>query len=77
MAANDLTPKAPSDFLEVAQNKALQLHAMLTTITGHGGESLRMHNLTIQENYLWACAELAEEVCNLLEKADAHEGAQV
>jgi len=71
MAINDLTEKDSGLCLENAQNKALQLHAMLTTITGAGGDSLRAHNLAIQDNYLWACADIAEELCNLIEQANS------
>lgn len=42
--------------------KTAQLVALLTNTYGGGGESFRCMNDRQQDNYLWACAEIAEEI---------------
>lgn len=71
MADHDLTERDISDLIEDAHTKALHLHAMLTTITGNGGRSFRTMDEGLQDNYIWACQRMAEEVTNIIEKANS------
>lgn len=43
-----------------------QLTAMLTMTCGEGGESFRMMADNIQDHYMWACADMARELQNLV-----------
>ena len=45
--------------------KSAQLHAMLTSVFGSGYQSFNGYNDTIKENFLWACADLAQDIHNL------------
>lgn len=70
MADHDVNEIDTSDLIEDAHTKSLHLHAMLTTITGEGGRSFRTMNESLQDNFIWACQRMAEEVTNLIEKAN-------
>lgn len=43
------------------QAKLCQLRALLVSIYGGGGESFRGMNDELQDNFIWACADMAEE----------------
>jgi hypothetical protein len=45
---------------------AQKLSAMLTMTCGECGESFRMMADYIQENYMWACADMARELQDLV-----------
>lgn len=59
-----------TDLIEEAHTKSLHLHALLTTITGEGGETFRRMNDTLQGNFIWACQRMAQEVVDLAENAN-------
>ncbi|MDR6153886.1 hypothetical protein C8C95_0193 [Acidovorax sp. 99] len=48
--------------------KSAQLDALMYMTYGEGGEVFRRSSDKVQENYLWACAEIASEVRALSEK---------
>ncbi|CAG4919264.1 hypothetical protein [Paraburkholderia saeva] len=43
-----------------------KLSAMLTVTCGECGESFRMMADRIQDNYMWACADMARELQHLI-----------
>jgi hypothetical protein len=45
---------------------AQKLSAMLAVTCGANGESFRNLNDQIQDNYMWACADMARELQNLV-----------
>jgi hypothetical protein len=51
--------------------KAAQLAAMLQMTYGAGFDSFHAWSDTIKENYLWACADLAEEISALAIQLEA------
>jgi hypothetical protein len=57
--------EAPIDTLT---KKSAQLRAMLATTVGEGFESFNTYNVTIKENFLWACEDLASDI----EKLSSH-----
>ncbi len=59
-----------TDLIEEAHTKSIHLHALLTAITGEGGESFRRMNDALQDNFIWACQRLAQEVSDLTENAN-------
>ena len=60
-----------TDLIEEAHTKSLHLHALLTMITGEGGEVFRRMNDTLQDNFIWACQRMAQEVIDLAESANS------
>ena len=54
------------DIQSTLSAKLAQLEAMLKVTYGCSGEIFRNHNSTIQDNYMWACVNLATE-CRALE----------
>ena len=54
-------PASAFDTLEKLQRKLAQLTAILNSIYGGGFESFQSLNNTLQENILWACADLSED----------------
>ena len=70
MAEQDVNEVDTTDLIEDAHTKSLHLHSMLTTISGEGGEVFRRMDHGVQDNYIWACRCLAEEVTNIIEIAN-------
>ena len=56
------------DVLDREVRIALQLEALLQHAYGVGGESFRALSDELQDSYLWACADLAEELSDLLQQ---------
>jgi len=54
--------------LENLSKKTAQLDALLYMTYGEGGDAFRRSSDTVQENYLWACAEIASEASKLAQK---------
>lgn len=54
--------------LENLSKKTAQLDALLYMTYGEGGDVFRRSSGTVQENYLWACAEIASEASKLAQK---------
>lgn len=54
-------PVSAFDTLGKLQGKLAQLTAILNSIYGGGFESFQCLNDTLQENILWACADLSED----------------
>jgi hypothetical protein len=50
------------DTIDRLNRKSSQLHALIRTTVGLGFQGFDSWNDTIKENFLWACADLAEEV---------------
>lgn len=53
------------DAIDELNTKTSQLSALLHTLYGHGWESFRSYNETIQENVLWLASDLASDVDKL------------
>ena len=53
------------DLVDELDAKLTHLRAMLQQTYGGSGESFRNYNNHIQDNYMWACATLADE-CQVL-----------
>lgn len=49
------------DVTNLLSRKLSHLEAMLMTTYGEGGESFRGWDDTLQDNFMWSCAELAAE----------------
>lgn len=61
-----LRPEADqAEILEQLDTRLTQLSAMLTIVYGNGGETFRVWNDDIQDNFLWACQMLALECKDL------------
>ena len=56
-----------NDIQSTLSAKLSHLHAMLVTSYGSGYESFSNYSAAIQDNYLWACSDLAEECKHLAE----------
>lgn len=56
------------DAADELRNKATQLHAILSMIYGEGFNTFSVMSGEIQQNYLWACADLAKDVETLSNK---------
>lgn len=55
----------PSDSADRLQVLTAKLSAMLAHTFGNSGESFRELNDDTQDSYLWACAEMMEEIHEL------------
>ena len=64
--------KADIDDLDDLSKKTAQLDALLYMTYGEGGEVFRRSTDTVQDNYLWACAEIASEVSKLAKRLNSH-----
>jgi hypothetical protein len=53
------------DPIDTLHLKSMQLFAMLKTVVGEGFQTFQLKSDTIQENYLWACSDLADEIQRL------------
>jgi hypothetical protein len=65
MTKNDSTEtktEYKEDAIDQLTRRTSQLSAMLIMITGCGFKSFDSYNDTIKENYLWACADHANEL---------------
>jgi hypothetical protein len=47
------------------EEKLAQLDALLAVTYGEQGTSFRMHNESLQDNYMWCCSRLATEIREL------------
>ena len=56
--------------LEVLSTKAMQLRAVLNTLYGEPGEVFRRQSDAQQDEVLWLCAMLADEVVLLIDAQD-------
>lgn len=54
------------DHLSRAKTLSVQLEALLYTTTGESGEAFRMVSDTLQDNFMWACSDMARELASLL-----------
>jgi hypothetical protein len=61
------TGRPTSADIDRAQQLAVQLQALLCHIYGTGGEAFRSLNDTLQDNYLWACADVCEALVDALD----------
>ena len=55
-----------SDICEFAHTKLLHLNSMLLHTCGNSAEAFQCWNDSIQDNYLWACQQMASECADLL-----------
>ena len=62
------------DVVTRAQNLSLQLDAQLTVTTGEVGDSFRMLSDVLQNNFLWACSDMAGELANILNELEVRHG---
>lgn len=58
----ELTSSDKIDLIDQLTAKTSQLSALLTMISGSGFEDFNGYNDTIKQNYLWACADIANGV---------------
>ncbi|MFL9930862.1 hypothetical protein P0D88_16745 [Paraburkholderia sp. RL18-103-BIB-C] len=56
------------DPLTRAQNLSAQLDALLSVTTGEVGDSFRMLSDLLQNNFLWACSDMAGELVSILDE---------
>jgi hypothetical protein len=71
MATQTVNQSLSSDDIEnldELSKKTAQLHALLHMTCGEGGEVFRRRSDEIQENYLWACSEIASSASKLAQK---------
>ena len=59
------------DDLDALSQKTAQLDALLYMTYGEGVEVFRRSSDTVQDNYLWACAEIASEVRKLAQRLNS------
>lgn len=61
-----ISPKATRfDVGSLLEEKLAQLDALLAVTYGEQGTSFRMHNESLQDNYMWCCSRLATEIREL------------
>lgn len=68
MADETVTPRMmamSADSAEKLQAVAAKLGAMLNHTFGNSGEAFRCLSDDLQDNYLWACAEMMEEIIEI------------
>jgi len=53
-----------------AQTLAAQLEALLSVTTGESGEGFRFLSDPHQGNFMWACADMAGELVNVLDEIE-------
>lgn len=53
--------------LDIVSTKAIHLSAMLNLIRGAGHENFQNYSDEIQESYIWACSDMADEIKKLTE----------
>lgn len=70
MANSESRDAEVTDLIEEAHTKSLHLHELLTMITGEGGEVFHRMNNTLQDNFIWACQRIAQEMVDLAENAN-------
>jgi|LakMenEpi03Aug12_release.lakeMendotaPanAssembly.Ray.scaffolds.fasta_scaffold634776_1 hypothetical protein len=71
---NTATSEAPvktgidpvGDGIETLHTKLTHLRALLLVTYGAGGDTFRTYSDDIQDTYLWACADMADECVNRL-----------
>ena len=56
----------PLDRLDRLTAAALKMQALLLNACGEQGEGFRLLNDDIQDNYMMACADLAQEIVDVL-----------
>lgn len=66
----DLTVNDTIECLDSLQRKLAQLNAMLNMSYGCAGEAFRNMSDALQENFLWACSDLASECVELVSVLD-------
>jgi len=62
------------DRLDQASKLAVQLEAMLRATIGHAGEGFRRLTDVYQSNFLWACADVAEQLADVLNEIEVRHG---
>jgi hypothetical protein len=69
-------PKANQNpaLLSRAQTLSIQLEALLYTTTGESGEKFRMVSDELQDNFMWACSDMAKELAALLSQVEVSHG---
>lgn len=60
-------PRDAIDHQDVVETKARQLRALLENTYGGGGEAFRGLNEQLQDHYMWACADMADEIVKSLD----------
>ena len=68
MATDTLSAADRTELLDTVNRLTAQLHALLHTTCGESGESFRNFNDEIQDNFMWACACLADDLKNATSK---------
>lgn len=67
MATPNSTKQSEMDLRQVVETRARQLRALLDNTYGESGDAFRRMNDDRQDEYLWACADMAEEIVKSLE----------
>lgn len=62
MATDTLSAADKLGNLDKISGLSLKLHALLCNTVGEAGESFRNFNDEIQDNYMWACADMAGDL---------------
>ncbi len=65
---NQYTHGLTIDDADVLSEAAQKLHALLIHTYGNSGEAFRNMNDSLQDAYLWTCADLASQVEGLAKK---------
>jgi len=60
------------DRLDHAKKLAAQLEAMLIVTTGEAGKGFRLLSELYQNNFHWACLDIASELVTVLDELEAH-----
>jgi hypothetical protein len=66
-----VTRTIPLEVLDKLTCASLKLDALLACTYGQNGESFRDNNDEIQDTYLWACSDLAQEIKTLAHQLSA------
>lgn len=72
MATPNSTKRDAIDHQDVVETKSRQLRALLFMTYGNTRESFAQMNDAVQDEYLWACADMADDIVKSLE-ALSHE----
>ena len=71
MAKQTVNQSFTGDDIDALSKKTAQLSALLYMTYGEGGDAFRRVSDAFQDDYMWACADLASEVRVLSQKLAA------
>jgi hypothetical protein len=69
----DLAEMGVGELTDIAVKKAAQLRSLLCMTYGEAADVFQRMSKAAQEDYLWACSDLADGVCQALAQVESKE----